>query len=127
MDEKLGKAYKLCSKKAIESIFTQKKTVKQFPFVMHYSLMELPSNKSFQFVISAPKKLFRHAHDRNRIKRLTKEVIRKNKLILEQHLTTNEQQLALFIVYTSKEELKYEVLNKKISTIFQKVIEEIKN
>lgn len=127
MDQTFGKPYKLCSKKAIEAIFEEKKTVKQFPFAMHYSLMELPTDKPFQVVISAPKRIFRKAHDRNRIKRLMKEVIRKNKLILEDYLLANQQQLALFLVYTHKEEMKYEVLLHKMESLLLKTLNEIKN
>lgn len=125
MDQTFGKAYKLCSQKAIEAIFEDKKSVRQFPFVLNYQFMELPTDKSFQVVISAPKRLFRKAHDRNRIKRLMKEVFRKNKLILESHLTTNNQQLALFLVYTSKEELSYELLLGKMEKLLSKLTNEL--
>jgi ribonuclease P protein component len=126
MDETFGKEYKLCSKKAIQSIFEEKKSIRQFPFVLHYTQMELPTDKPFQVVISAPKRIFRKAHDRNRIKRLMKEVFRKNKLILEAHLTTNQQQLALFLVYTNKEELKYDLLFHKMENLIRKLINELK-
>jgi ribonuclease P protein component len=125
MDQTFGKAYKLCSQKAIDAIFEEKKSIRQFPFVMHYQLMELPTEKPFQVVISAPKRLFRRAHDRNRIKRLMREVFRKNKLILESHLTTNNQQLALFLVYTSKEELSYDLLFGKMEKLLSKLTNEL--
>lgn len=127
MDQTFGKAYKLCSQKAIDAIFVEKKSVRQFPFVMHYHFMELPTDKPFQVVISAPKRLFRKAHDRNRIKRLMREVFRKNKLILESHLTTNNQQIALFLVYTSKEELSYALLMGKMERLLSKLTDELKN
>lgn len=127
MDETFGKAYKLCSQKAIAAIFEQKKSVKQFPFVMHYALMDLPTTKTFQVVISAPKRNFRKAHDRNRIKRLMKEVFRKNKLILEEKLTTNQLQMALFLIYTHKEEMDYSLLLRKMESLILKLTNEIKD
>ena len=127
MDQTFGKAYKLCSQKAIDAIFEDKKSIRQFPFVLSYKFMDLPTDKSFQVVISAPKRLFRKAHERNRIKRLMKEVFRKNKLILESHLTTNNQQLALFLVYTSKEELSYALLLDKMERLLSKLTNELKN
>lgn len=127
MDESFGKSYKLCSKKAIEAVFASKSSVRNYPYVVYYSAMKLPTDKSFQVVISAPKKIFRKAHDRNRIKRLTREVFRKNKLILEDHLATKELQLALFVVYTHKEEMKYEVLMKKMASLLHKLVNELKN
>jgi len=125
MDETFGKAYKLCSQKAIKALFEQKKMVKQFPFVLHFSPMELPTDKSFQVVISAPKRIFRKAHDRNRIKRLMKEVFRKNKLILENKLATKEQQLALFLIYTGKEEMEFPVLLRKMESLLEKLNNEL--
>ena len=90
-----------------------------------YCISELPSEKLFQIVIAAPKRIFRKAHERNRVKRLCKETIRKNKFILEDYLTENKQQLALFLVYTNKEEMNYEVLFKKTETLFKKLIPEL--
>jgi hypothetical protein len=46
------------------------------------------------------------------------------KYILEEYLTENKQQLALFFVYTNKEEMDYEVLFKKTETLFKKLITE---
>jgi ribonuclease P protein component len=127
MDHTFGKAYKLCSQKAIDAIFEDKKSIRQFPFVMHYHFMELPTDKPFQVVISAPKRIFRKAHDRNRIKRLMREAFRKNKIILEDFLTTNNLQIALFLVYTSKEELSYSLLMGKMDRLLSKLTDELKN
>ncbi len=127
MDQSFGKEYKLCSKKAIEFLFEKKRTVKQFPFVVTYGEIELPTKKSFQVVISAPKRIFKKAHDRNRIKRLMREVFRKKKLILEDFLIEEKKQLALFLVYTNKEELDYTVLENKIELLFHKLVKELKN
>lgn len=127
MNQTLGKEYKLCSQKIIEQIFEEKHTVKQFPFVINYRFTELPSTKPFQIVISAPKRIFRKAHDRNRIKRLCRETIRKNKYIIEEYLLEQNKQIALFFVYTNKEEMEYEVLFKKTEQLFKKLIQEISN
>lgn len=125
MDETFGKDYKLCSQKLIEKLFQEDQKIKQYPFVLNYSFQELPSKKSFQVVISAPKRIFRKAHDRNRIKRLMREVLRKNKSILEEELIKQKKQLALFLIYTSKEELEYVILEQKIKLLLIKLVAEI--
>ncbi len=127
MDQTLGKVYKLCSQKIIGAIYEDKKVVKQFPLLIHYKLIQLPEAVPFQLVFSAPKRTFRKAHDRNRIKRLLRETVRKNKLILESFLKENNIQVALFLVYTNKEELPYEVLLRKTEQLFQKLIVQIQN
>lgn len=124
MDQTFGKEYKLCSQKIIKSIFDEKNTIKQYPFVLNYAMLELPSEKPFQMVIAAPKRIFRKAHERNRIKRLCRETVRKNKLILEDELKMKQKQAAFFLVYTSKEELSYEILLKKTEQLFKKFVAE---
>lgn len=127
MNESFGKEYKLCSQKIIKQIFEEKHTVKQFPFVLNYCFSQIPSDKSFQIVIAAPKRIFKKAHDRNRIKRLCRETVRKNKHILEEYLVQTNKQLALFLVYTNKEEMEYEVLFKKTEQLFKKLIKDLGN
>ena len=126
MNETLGKEYKLCSKKIITAIFENKLRVKQFPLVAMFQITDLPSNTPFQIVFSAPKRTFRKAHDRNRIKRLCKETVRKNKFILEEYLNQEQLQLALFLVYSHSEELSYEVLYKKNKQLFEQIVVELK-
>ena len=127
MNEKFGKEYKLCSQKVIQSIFDAKKSVKAYPFLIHYSLLPLTSEASFQITVSAPKRNFKKAHDRNRIKRLMREAIRKNKLILEPFLLENKKQVALFMIYTAREEIPYDILFKKTTLLFTQLIKEITN
>jgi ribonuclease P protein component len=125
MDQTFGKEYKLCSKKLIESLFKEGKSVKAYPFTLVYLRHENSADVPFQIVISAPKKINRHAHDRNRIKRVAREAIRKNKFILEDFLTETKQQLAIFLVYTAKEELSTDQLDKKIKKLFTQLIEKL--
>jgi ribonuclease P protein component len=127
MNEKFGKEYKLCSQKVIQSIFDAKKSVKAYPFLIHYSLLPLTSEASFQITVSAPKRNFKKAHDRNRIKRLMREAIRKNKLILEPFLLESNKQVALFMIYTAREEIPYDVLFKKTTLLFSQLIKELSN
>jgi ribonuclease P protein component len=127
MDQSFGKEYKLCSKKLIDALFKEGKSVKAFPFTLFFMAQENSANVPFQLVISAPKRINRHAHDRNRIKRVVREAIRKNKFILEDFLTKTNQQLALFLVYTSKEELTTDQLDKKSKKLFTQLIEKLEH
>lgn len=101
--ETFGKEYKLCSKKTIESLFSEGKQLRSYPFTIY--LKEIPNNEKvfFQLVFSAPKKLFKRAHDRNYVKRILCETFRKKKLILEEYLQKEQKQIALFVIYTRKE------------------------
>jgi ribonuclease P protein component len=126
MNERLGKSYKLCSKLIIESLFKEGETVKQFPFLVKFCKQELPSNEVFQVVFSVSKRKFKKAPDRNRIKRLMREVVRKNKHALEDYLKNNNEQLALFLIYTNAEIMNYEEMNRKIVLLFERLITQLK-
>lgn len=125
MDQKFGKAYKLCNKKQIDSIFESGKTQKQYPLIAKYTKLELHSDKNFQIVISAPKRTFRSAVKRNRIKRICHEAVRKNKHVLEDWLCTHPDQLGIFLLYTGKEEVSGVGLEQKTRQLFQKIIQDL--
>lgn len=118
MNETFGKEYKLCSRKIINGLFESGEKVHSFPFSAQYSIQEVPTKAHFQITISVPKRNFKKAHDRNRIKRLIREVVRKNKLILEEPLEKNQQQLALFLIYKHNAELDYDTLLHKTKKLF---------
>lgn len=118
MNETFGKEYKLCSQKIIKELFDSGLKAHSFPFSIQYAFREIPSNAPFQVTISVPKRNFKRAHDRNRIKRLIRECIRKNKLILEEPLIQRQQQLALFLIYKHNLELDYATLLRKTEKIF---------
>lgn len=123
--ENFGKAYKLCSRKTIDRLFKEGKQLRAFPLSMYYLEMEPVEKVPFQVVISAPKRQFKRAHDRNYVKRLIKEVLRKEKQPLEDLLTASGKQLALFIVYTNKEILPYPELEKCARKLVGKLLAEL--
>ena len=125
MDQTFGKEYKLCSQKKIKSLFKTGNLVKKFPLIVHFQEVEETLSKPFQVVISAPKRIYRKAHDRNRIKRLMREAVRKNKNILESYLIPKNKNIILFLVYTNKEEIPLDVLMKKTEQLFNLVIKNI--
>lgn len=125
MSETFGKAYKLCSRKTIDRLFKEGKQLRAFPLSVYYLEAENTDKMPFQVVISAPKRQFKRAHDRNYVKRLIKEVLRKEKQPLEDLLTASGKQLALFIVYTNKEVLTYPELEKCAKKLIGKLLSEL--
>lgn len=125
MSETLGKKYMLCSKKQIQSLFEVHNSVKLYPFVVRFNMLESAESEPFKLVLSVPKRNFKKAHDRNRIKRLMKEGIRKNKLILESILKENKYQLILFVIYTAKDEMDYDFILGKTKQLFKHLSHEI--
>ena len=122
MNVELNKKYKLCSHTIIKAIFEEGKTIKQYPLRSIALAIEPDSTKAaFQLVISVPKRNFKKAHDRNRIRRQLKEAFRLNKGILEEKLIEQKQQIALFLVYTERTQLGYKVLESKMKKLIQQI------
>jgi ribonuclease P protein component len=122
MNVEFGKKYKLCSHTIIKAVFEEGKTIKQYPLRSIAMTLEPDSTKAaFQLVISVPKRNFKKAHDRNRIRRQLKEAFRLNKVALEEKLIEQKQQIALFIVYTERTALEYKVLESKMKKLIQQI------
>lgn len=124
MQQTFGKEHKLKSKIEIEKIFTKKQSFRNYPLTLHINYF-VSSNPELKFVTSAPKRLFKRAHDRNRIKRLMREAIRKNKVTLTHFLETNNMGLHVFAIYSASNEASMESIESSIKNLFLKIENEI--
>ena len=64
---------------------------------------------------------FKHAVDRNRIKRLMRESYRIQKNSLQAHLQENEKSIAVFFIYTGKELPGYHLIYEKTAMALLKL------
>lgn len=125
MSNSLGRAYSIKSKKSIDNLFDQGTRMNVYPFTIWYTEFRDPQSPSFQFVVSAPKKRFKTAVKRNRIKRLCKESIRLNKLSFEQQLKQKDCQIQLFLVYIGDPDPSLNQIEKKTLQLFNKIIQQL--
>ncbi len=79
MDQRFPKKEKLKSKKLIDELFANGKSVKAYPLVMIYNESELEKDISLKAGFSVSKKKIKKAVDRNKIKRRMREAYRINK------------------------------------------------
>lgn len=79
-----------------------------------------------QVGFSVPKKNFKRAHDRNRYKRLMREVYRLNKPKWYAFLKENNIKCALMLLFTAKEETDFATMNIKMQKLIQKLCDTIK-
>lgn len=124
-DNSFGKEYKLCSKRIMDELFDNGHSIKSYPFVLKWISTELDSDTKIQIGFSVPKRNFKSAVKRNRIKRKCREAFRLNKAALESFCTDRNIQLALFLIYTAREDLEYSVVEKKIKKINDSLTKQI--
>jgi ribonuclease P protein component len=118
---------RLCSLKVIDSLFDRKNSanggVFAYPLrvvfqpILAAESSENPSTnilQKTQVLFSVPKRQFKHAVDRNLIRRRMKEAYRLNKYLL-----TGTNSIAF--IYISKEIEKYEVIEKGMKSAFRKM------
>lgn len=100
------KEEKLCSQKLMGDLFLSGNSFLFYPLKIVWKTYEvLPSESPAQVGFSAPKRLFKHAVDRNRLKRLLRESYRLQKSHLYEVLNQTNLRMALMIIYIAKEEL----------------------
>jgi ribonuclease P protein component len=127
MEYSLGKAYKLCSVKRIDRLFSEGKRLKAYPITVMFQETEEEMEHSFQVVFSVPKKRLKHAHDRNYVKRCFREILRLNKAVLENHLTFCHKKINFALIYQLNERIPYVELEQKLLGAITKLISEIKD
>ncbi|NCT10082.1 MAG: ribonuclease P protein component [Flavobacteriia bacterium] len=120
----LGKLERLKSRKLIEKLFAEGKSVKKFPLRMVFLQTSHTSTFPMQAGFSVPKRNFKRAVDRNRLKRLLRETYRLRKEIL---YTKLEKPTICMISYIGKEEISFEEMYSKMTILLQLLLKETKN
>ncbi|MBP5380511.1 MAG: ribonuclease P protein component [Bacteroidaceae bacterium] len=117
------KAERLCSKKRIEQLFAgSNHSFAAYPLRTIY--MECAEAKApVEVLISVSKRHFKHAVDRNRIKRLVRESYRKNKHILIDNL--QGKQLSLAFIWMGGNLVPYTIVEAKVKNLLQRIAEHI--
>ena len=90
------KKEKLKSKKAFDALFNEGKTLKAHPLQLRYLPLEFEDGSQIKVAVVAPKRKFKKAFQRNRIKRLLREAYRLNKSIVFNNI---EGSFALLFLY----------------------------
>ncbi len=119
MNQNLPKKEKLKSSKAIEKLFLEGKSIVKFPLKVLF--LHSASSEVNQVAFAVPKRNFKKAVTRNRIKRQLREAYRLNKECLADN---NGKKFALLFLYIGKEKPLYLQLEKSIQHLLKSITNE---
>ena len=108
---------KLKSKKLIEQLFAEGRSVSNYPIKLIYLKTELPFDTPIQAGVTVPKKNFKSAVKRNRIKRLMRESYRLNKALV---FNNSKGSFAFLFLYLGKEMPDYALVEKNLKAALHK-------
>jgi ribonuclease P protein component len=119
---KFYKEERLCSKKSLDLLFKNGSSFLLYPFRVTYHFVAEPHHFPAQIVINVAKKRYKHAVDRNLIKRRTREAYRLQKQeLLYRFLTEKPELLLLSLQYVGKQKYEYAFFEKKIALALKKL------
>lgn len=119
MDFTFDKTERLCSKKALDDLFSGGKSKSAFPVKVIYKSSSYESAFPARVVFIVPKKKHRRANKRNTIRRRMREVYRLHKHTLYESLA--DKKLDIMFVYLSTEVSEYQ----QIETVMRSLMEHV--
>ncbi|MBQ8542733.1 MAG: ribonuclease P protein component [Bacteroidaceae bacterium] len=114
----------LKSKSIIDALYTTGASVTSFP--LRAVFMELPANSphaTANILISVAKRRFKHAVDRNLVKRRIREAYRLSKQPFTATLNEQNKKIAVAIIYIDTKHCSTEILKKKMCKLLTSIIE----
>lgn len=120
---KFTKSERLSRKSVIERLYAEGRSVAAFPLRAVYLPIEPEEGEpEVSILIAVSKKRFRHAVDRNLIKRRLREAYRLNKHSFVEQLQQKGCRMAVSILYLDKQHHSYSHLQAKLGKLLQMII-----
>jgi len=116
----LQKSERLKSQTTINALFSVGKSLFKFPLKIQYNLVTEQSTPLL-FAVSVPKKKFKKAVDRNKIKRLIRESYRTSNTSLKDVLAEKSQQIVLMVIYVGHEIPKFKQVDKAMKKLLKEL------
>lgn len=118
-----GRKEKLKRRKQIEAVFAGGRSLSVHPLRLVYLAQAQDSGAEVEMGVSASRRNFKKAVDRNRVKRLLREAWRLNKQPLLDHARAKGLRISAFLIYTDKTLPQFAGLQPKMRLLLNKLIE----
>jgi ribonuclease P protein component len=120
--QQFRKAERITSKLLIDRLFDGEGTLSMTVFPFRVVYMRIPKKDvPVSILVSVPKKRFHHAVDRNRMKRLTREAYRRQKNILWNAISEQDEGFAIAFICISSKLCSYQIVYKSINKVLTRL------
>lgn len=120
----LNKNEKLKSRKSIESLFRSGHAVSSPPFKLFFRKVDSLPHPA-QMTVAVPKRLIKHAVDRNLVKRRTREAYRLKKSDLYSVIQDQNSHYELLFLYQASEIMDYKKIRSSVNFLLIKLSDKI--
>jgi ribonuclease P protein component len=116
------KSERLCSKKSIDKLFASGKNLFHYPVkALFFIENNTPPESPLQVLFVVPKKRFKRAVKRNRIRRQMREAFRLNKQQLVDWCQINGLEIRVAFIYVSSDMVDYPTISNAIQYILKAI------
>jgi len=123
---RFSKSERLCSRKAINSLFEQSNSLLTQKFKILWLLRDNSGNIPVRMAVSVPRRNFKKAVSRNLIKRRIKEIYRRNKDEFYKKLSESGTVIDFMIIYSGSEIPKSCEIENEIILSLHRLVKEIR-
>ena len=128
----LSKSERIVSRKLIEGLFTSGRghSLTAFPLRAVYMVRDRRAEAGTQceppvtLLLSVPKRRFKHAVDRNRVKRQLREAFRKNKPLLAARVPEG-QSVAMAFIWQADKHFPSAEVNQRVVSMLQRIAQKL--
>lgn len=115
----------LCGEIRINKLFSNGKAFIVYPLRVVYSVEQNSTDVPVKVLVSVPKKRFKRAVKRNRLKRLMREAYRLNKSILTEKYIEKNFAVQIAFNYVSDDEMDFKAIQSKMQLALQRIADKI--
>jgi ribonuclease P protein component len=125
-DLRFPTSLRLKSRSHLQALFEDAPHCFVYPLRVQFRLVADPALPPLQVAFSVPKRRFRKAVDRNRVRRLLREAWRLQRARLSQALTDRPDRLQLILIYTGKpEDATHPQISRAVGKVLRRLYEQV--